>query len=285
MIDAHHHLWDPSRREYPWMAGDALDPIRRPYTVDDLRAVTKAAGVHATILVQTVSSATETEEFLATAAAEPVIAGVVGWVDLAAPDIADRLAELAGLGPLVGLRHQVETEPDEDWLLRPAVLAGLSTVAAAGLAFDLLVRSPQLPAATEVALRLPELRLVLDHAAKPPIATGEWEPWASGVAALAARENVVCKLSGLVTEADWSAWEVGHLRRYVDHVLDVFGPDRLMYGSDWPVCELAASYEVVLDAAIALTGSLSDAERLAVFEHNARTAYGLDASGDTPSRG
>ncbi|MEV7096564.1 amidohydrolase family protein [Amycolatopsis sp. NPDC051045] len=283
MIDAHHHLWDPSRREYPWMAGAALDPIRRPYTVDDLRAVTKAAGVHATILVQTVSSEEETAEFLATAAAEPVIAGVVGWADLTAPDVADRLASLTG--PLVGIRHQVENEPDDDWLLRPAVVAGLSTVAAAGLAFDLLVRPSQLPAAAEVALRLPELRLVLDHAAKPPIAAGEWEPWASGVAALAARDNVVCKLSGLVTEADWPGWEVGHLRRYVDHVLEVFGPERLLFGSDWPVCELAASYELVLDAAIALTGSLSDAERLAVFEHNARATYRLDAGGATSSRG
>jgi L-fuconolactonase len=265
------------------MAGAALDPIRRPYTVDDLRAVTKAAGVHATVLVQTVSSAEETAEFLSIAAAEPVVAGVVGWVDLAAPDVADRLAAFEG--PLVGIRHQVENEPDDEWLLRPEVVAGLSAVASAGLAYDLLVRAPQLPAAASLAARLPELRLVLDHAAKPPIAAGEWEPWASGVAALAARENVVCKLSGLVTEADWTGWEVGHLRRYVDHVLDVFGPGRLLFGSDWPVCELAASYEVVVDAAIALTGSLSDAERLAVFEHNARTVYGLDAGGDTPSRG
>ncbi|MET8845669.1 amidohydrolase family protein [Amycolatopsis sp. NPDC004625] len=283
MIDAHHHLWDPARRAYPWMAGDALDPIRRPYTVEDLRAVTEAAGVHATVLVQTVSSAEETEEFLGLAAAEPVIAGVVGWVDLAAPDVADRLAALDG--PLAGIRHQVETEPDDGWLLRPPVLTGLRAVADAGLAYDLLVRVGQLPAAASLAERLPELRLVLDHAAKPPIAAGEWEPWASGVAALAAHENVVCKLSGLVTEADWTGWEVGHLRRYVDHVLDVFGPGRLLFGSDWPVCELAASYEVVVDAAIALTGSLSDAERLAVFEHNARAVYGLDASGDTPSRG
>jgi L-fucono-1,5-lactonase len=275
MIDAHHHLWDPSRREYPWMAGAALDPIRRPYTVDDLRAVTKAAGVHATVLVQTVSSVEETSEFLATALAEPLIAGVVGWVDLAAPDLADRLASLRSQGPLVGIRHQVETEPDEDWLLRPEIMAGLSTVASAGLAYDLLVRPAQLPAATEVALRLPELRLVLDHAAKPPIASGEWEPWASRLARLAGRENVVCKVSGLVTEADWSGWEVGHLRRYVDHVLESFGPSRLLFGSDWPVCELAASYELVLDAAVALTSGLSDAERLAFFEHNAQAVYHL----------
>jgi L-fuconolactonase len=275
MIDAHHHLWDPSRREYPWMAGAALDPIRRPYTVDDLRAVTEAAGVHATVLVQTVSSDEETAEFLATAVAEPLIAGVVGWVDLAAPDLADRLAFLRSRGPLVGVRHQVESEPDEDWLLRPEIVAGLSTVASAGLAYDLLIRPAQLPAATEVALRLPELRLVLDHAAKPPIAAGEWEPWASGVAALAGRENVVCKVSGLVTEADWPGWEVGHLRRYVDHVLASFGPARLLFGSDWPVCELAASYELVLDTAVALTSGLSDAERLAFFEHNARRVYHL----------
>jgi len=275
MIDAHHHLWDPSRRAYPWMAGAALDPIRRPYTVDDLRAVTEAAGVHATVLVQTVSSDEETAEFLATAVAEPLIAGVVGWVDLAAPDLADRLAFLRSQGPLVGVRHQVESEPDEDWLLRPEIVAGLSTVASAGLTYDLLVRPAQLPAATEVALRLPELRLVLDHAAKPPIAAGEWEPWASGVAALAGRENVVCKVSGLVTEADWPGWEVGHLRRYVDHVLASFGPARLLFGSDWPVCELAASYELVLDTAVALTSGLSDAERLAFFEHNARRVYHL----------
>jgi L-fuconolactonase len=275
MIDAHHHLWDPSRREYPWMAGDAMDPIRRPYTVDDLRAVTKAAGVHATVLVQTVSAEEETAEFLATAKAEPVIAGVVGWVDLTAPDVADRLAALRELGPLAGVRHQVEEEPDDDWLLRPEVVAGLSAVADAGLAYDLLVRPAQLAAASEVALRLPGLRLVLDHAAKPPIAAGEWEPWASAVAALAERENVVCKLSGLVTAADWSGWEVAHLRRYVDHVLDAFGPSRLLFGSDWPVCELAAAYEVVLDAAVSLTGSLSDPERLAVFEHNARAVYNL----------
>jgi L-fuconolactonase len=283
MIDAHHHLWDPARRAYPWMAGAALDPIRRPYTVDDLRAVTKAAGVHATVLVQTVSSEAETEEFLATAAAEPLIAGVVGWVDLTAPSVADRLS--AFRGPLIGIRHQVEAEPDDDWLLRPPVVAGLGAVASAGLAYDLLVRVGQLPAAASLAARLPQLRLVLDHAAKPAIAAGEWEPWASGIAALAAHENVVCKLSGLVTEADWSGWEVGHLRRYVDHVLEVFGPSRVLFGSDWPVCELAASYELVLDVAVALTGGLSDAERLAVFEHNARRVYGLDADGETSSRG
>ena len=275
MIDAHHHLWDPARREYAWLAGDALAPIRRAYTVDDLREVTKAAGVHATVLVQTVSAVEETEEFLATAKAEPLIAGVVGWVDLTSPGIGDDLAALAEAGPLVGIRHQVEGEADDDWLLRPDVLRGLGAIEDAGLVYDLLVRPSQLPAARAAAARLPGLTFVLDHAAKPPIAAGEWEPWAGTVAALAEAENVHCKLSGLVTEADWASWHVGHLQRYVEHVLDVFGPARLLFGSDWPVCELVAAYEVVVDTAVELTGGLSDPERLAVFEHNARRVYNL----------
>jgi L-fuconolactonase len=275
VIDAHHHLWDPARRDYPWLAGAELDPIRHPYTVDDLRTVTHAAGVHATVLVQTLSDGGETEEFLATAAAEPVIAGVVGWVDLTAPDVADRLARLASLGPLVGIRHQVENEADPDWLLRDDVLRGLSAVGAAGLVYDLLVAPAQVPSAVKVAERLPELKLVLDHAAKPPIAAGEWQPWADGITALGERENVHCKLSGLVTEADWAQWQVGHLLRYADHVFRSFGARRVMFGSDWPVCELAAAYEVVLDAAVSLTGSLTDPERLEVFEYSAKRVYEL----------
>ncbi|MCU1685049.1 MAG: amidohydrolase [Amycolatopsis sp.] len=275
MIDAHHHLWDPARREYPWMAGEVLDPIRRPYTVDDLRAVTSAAGVRSTILVQTVSSVEETEEFLDVAAGEPVIAGVVGWVDLTAADVADQLSALAARGPLVGIRHQVEGESDPEWLARGDVLKGLAAVAAAGLSYDLLISPVQFPAAVAAADALPELTFVLDHAGKPPIVSGEWQPWAANLAGLGERPNVFCKLSGLVTEADWETWRVGHLRRHAEHIIDTFGPDRLMFGSDWPVCELAASYEVVLDAAMSLTGPLTDPERADVFEHSARRAYHL----------
>ncbi|ANN19361.1 amidohydrolase [Amycolatopsis orientalis] len=273
MIDAHHHLWDPSRRRYPWLADAALDPIRRPYTVDDLRAVTGAAGVRETVLVQTISSDEETREFLATASAEPLITGVVGWVELTAPDVADRLAALSG--PLVGIRHQVQDEPDPSWLTRPEVLRGLAAVGEAGLAYDLLVKPPQLDAALAAAKALPDQVFVLDHAAKPPITSGEWQPWADGVAALGALENVYCKLSGLVTEADWAEWKVGHLTRWTEHVLESFGASRLMFGSDWPVCELAAAYEVVVDTAVSLTSSLSDAERLEFFEGTARRAYRL----------
>lgn len=272
MIDAHHHLWDPARRDYPWLAGQALEPIRRPYTVDDLRAVAGAAGVRATVLVQTVSSEEETREFLEMAKTEPMIAGVVGWVDLTASGVADRLAAFDG--PLVGIRHQAQDEPDPEWLTRPEVLRGLAAVGEAGLAYDLLIKPPQLAAALAAASALPDQVFVLDHAAKPPIASGEWQPWADGVAALGALENVYCKLSGLVTEADWAEWEARQLTRWADHTLESFGASRVMFGSDWPVCELAATYEVVVDTAISLTGSLSDSERLSFFDGAARRAYG-----------
>ncbi|SDZ17805.1 L-fuconolactonase [Amycolatopsis xylanica] len=277
MIDAHHHLWDPSRRDYPWMSASALDPIRRPYTVDDLRAVARRAGVRSTVLVQTVSSVEETVEFLETAADEPIIAGVVGWVDLTADDIDSQLARLANSGPLVGIRHQVENEADPGWLARPDVIRGLAAIGRAGLAYDLLVQTPQLAAARTAVDALPDMTFVLDHAAKPPIASGAWQPWADEFAKLAERPNVYCKLSGLVTEADWNQWRVGHLRRHAEHVFESFGAQRVMFGSDWPVCELAASYEVVVDAALSLTGPLSDLERAEVFEHTARRAYALES--------
>ncbi|HEV2784543.1 MAG TPA: amidohydrolase family protein [Actinophytocola sp.] len=268
MVDAHHHLWDPRIRDYPWMSGTALAPIRRPYTVDDLRSVI-GPEVSATVLVQTVSSTAETEEFLAAASGSGgLIAGVVGWVDLTAPDIpADPL--------LVGVRHQVEDEPDPEWLLHDDVLRGLRAVGAADLVYDLLVRAPQRPAALEVVRRLPDVRFVLDHAGKPGIATGEGEPWASWITDLAALPNVVCKLSGLVTEATWDAWTADDIRPYAEHVLSAFGADRVMFGSDWPVCELAGSYAEVLKLTHDLLDGASASERAAVLAGTARRTYRL----------
>lgn len=265
IVDAHHHLWDPTRRDYPWMSGEALAPIRRPYTVDDLRSVA-GPSVSATILVQTISSAAETAEFLTTAdASAGLIAGVVGWVDLTAPELPDHRR-------LVGIRHQVEDEPDPDWLLRPGILAGLRTVGAAGLVYDLLVRAPQRPAALTAARRCPDVHFVLDHAGKPAIAAGEWEPWATWITELARLPNVSCKLSGLITEAPWSAWTPDRIRPYAEHVLHAFGPDRTMFGSDWPVCELAASYAETLTLAETL---LSPGDRTAVLTTTARNTYDL----------
>ncbi|MEV8361883.1 amidohydrolase family protein [Streptomyces niveus] len=278
VVDAHHHLWDLSVRDQDWITGPAMAPIRRDFGIADLAPEARAAGVGATVLVQTVTVAEETPEFLALADRNELIAGVVGWTDLTAPDIADTLAalrELPGGDKLVGIRHQVQGEPDPQWLLRPDVRYGLAAVADAGLAYDLIVLPHQLPAATAVAALLPQLTFVLDHLGKPPVASGALDPWAGHIRALAARPNVVCKLSGLVTEAKWDSWTADTLRPYTETVLDAFGSARLMFGSDWPVCRLAASYAEVVDVTRTLTADLSENERRAVFGATATAAYGL----------
>ncbi|MGQ4511192.1 amidohydrolase family protein [Streptomyces sp. DW26H14] len=278
LVDAHHHLWDLSVRDQEWITGPAMAPIRRDFGVGDLEPEARAAGVTATVLVQTISVPEETPEFLAVARGSDLVAGVVGWTDLTDPAVADRLAELKeapGGELLVGIRHQIQGQPDPEWILRPEVRRGLAAVAAAGLAYDLVVQAHQLPAAIRAAELLPGLTLVLDHLGKPRVAAGAVEPWARDVARLAERPNTVCKLSGLVTEADWDTWTVAGLRPYADTVLDAFGPARLMFGSDWPVCTLAASYARVLEAAREMTGSLTGDERADVFGGTARRVYGL----------
>jgi L-fuconolactonase len=270
-VDAHHHVWDLSVRDQDWIPEGS--PIRRDFTVADLAPEAAAAGVTRTVLVQTVTVAEETPEFLALAADHDLVAGVVGWTDLTRPDVADELARLRSLpggGFLKGIRHQVQGEPDPEWLLRPDVRRGLAAVAEAGLVYDLVVLPHQLPACAKAAAALPQLTFVLDHLGKPPIASGALEPWAPDIRALAAHPNTVCKLSGLVTEADPTHWTLDDLRPYADTVLDAFGPDRLMFGSDWPVCRLAATYGEVLDAARELVGTDTR-----VFETTALRVYDL----------
>jgi L-fuconolactonase len=237
--------------------------------------------VAASVVVQTVTVPGETPELLALADSSDLIAGVVGWTDLTAPDIADRIAALKerpGGGKLVSLRHQVQSEPDPDWLTRPDVLRGLAAVARAGLVYDLVITAGQLSASTRAAAAVPDLVFVLDHLGKPPIAAGRSEPWAQDLRRLAALPNTVAKLSGLVTEADWRRWQVADLRPYAEVALDAFGPARLMFGSDWPVCTLAASYPDVLAAAQDLTAGLTATEREAVFSGTATSIYGLLAA-------
>jgi L-fuconolactonase len=276
-VDAHHHIWDLSVREQSWMVGPELDPVRRNFTIDDLAPLAAAADVTATVVVQTVSVAAETPEFLDVAASNELVAGVVGWVDLTAPDVADALAGLQNRPDgswLKGIRHQVHDEADPRWLCRPDVRAGLKAVADAGLVYDLLTKTPQLPAAVETVAALPELAFVVDHISKPVIGADP-EPWATELRALAALPNVSCKLSGMVTEASWTDWKVADLRPYVEVVLDAFGPDRIMFGSDWPVCLLAASYAEVVEAAEDLTAGLTPTERNAIFSTTARRVYHL----------
>ncbi|MFJ1875683.1 amidohydrolase family protein [Streptomyces chartreusis] len=278
IVDAHHHVWDLSVRDQDWITGPELRPLRRNFGVGDLAPEARAAGVGRTVLVQTITVLEETPEFLALAAEHELIAGVVGWTDLTRPDIADelsRLRELPGGRYLKGIRHQVQGEADPEWLLRADVRRGLAAVAEAGLVYDLVVLPHQLPACVRAAADLPGLTFVLDHSGKPPIASAAREPWTRDVRALAALPNTVCKLSGLVTEADLADWTVTDLRPYADAVLEAFGPGRLMFGSDWPVCTLAATYGEVLAAARELTAALSDAERTQVFEGTAARVYGL----------
>ncbi|KTR09559.1 hypothetical protein NS184_02505 [Curtobacterium luteum] len=287
MIDAHHHLWDPADRPYPWM-DDSVAAIDRRFDVDDLRAATGGTDVTATIAVQAVHDEGETAFLLEQPA--PVV-GVVGWVDLTAPDVADRLAMLlagpptqpaAGPGPvtrpptptaptLVGIRHQAQDEPDPDWLARPDVSRGVRAVAAAGLAYDLLVRAREHTAALALVDAVPEARFVLDHAGKPDIAAGD-PAWRQRVRDFAARPNVVCKVSGLLTEAgpDWRSRPVA---RYAREVVEAFGPDRTAFGSDWPVSTLAAGYPAVLGTTRDALADLTDDERDAVFRGTAEATY------------
>ncbi|MER6569797.1 amidohydrolase family protein [Streptomyces sp. NPDC001093] len=277
-VDAHHHVWDLSVRDQDWIKGLELQPLRRNFHLADLEPEARAVGVDRTVLVQTVTVPEETPEFLTLAAEHDLIAGVVGWTDLTRPDIADelsRLRELPGGAFLKGIRHQVQGEPDPQWLLRPEVRRGLAAVARAGLVYDLVVLPHQLPACAEAAARLPQLTFALDHLGKPPIASGDREPWASALRALAALPNTVAKLSGLVTEADPASWTTADLRPYTDTALEAFGPDRLMFGSDWPVCTTAATYTEVHTAMSELTADLGDAERRALFEGTATAVYGL----------
>ena len=273
VVDAHHHLWDPAHRDYPWM-GDELAAIRRRFDAADLKPLIDANGIDHTVLVQTVSSLEETREFLQAAADNEFIAGVVGWVDLTDVSAGKTLAGLKrsqGGTFLVGIRHQVHDEPDPKWLLREDVQRGIAEVGEAGLVYDVLVRTRELPAALETVKRHSGMRFVIDHAAKPRIAAGARdEAWEEALAPLADLANVTCKLSGLVTEADWKAWTPGQLEPYVRRVLEWFGPERCMFGSDWPVCLLAAPYAEVMEAMRSITGD--DAN---VFGETATRVYGL----------
>lgn len=279
IIDAHHHVWDPAARSHAWL--DALPALRRRFGLDDLQAAAAPLGVTASVLVQVLPDVTETEEFLADAGggggAVPV-AGVVGWVDLCGEDVASEIArirEQAGGERLAGVRHLVQDEPDPAWLDRPEVRRGLRAVGQAGLVYDLLIRPPQLPAALRLTADLDQVRFVLDHAAKPRICDGLLEPWATMLGELAARPNVVCKMSGLVTEAG-AGWRREQFGPYVDVLLASFGPGRLLFGSDWPVCLLAATYaEVLVLARDLLSPHLSPAELDAFFAANARAVYAL----------
>ena len=273
VIDAHVHLWDLAVRPQPW--ADPFPALHRSFLLPDLADVLAAHGVDSAIVVQAGDSYDETLDLLASAAASDVLAGVVGWVDLASADASAQRDELrAALGgdKLVGVRHQLQLEPDAGWLSRPAVRSGLAMLAD-DLCFDVVVSPAQLPLVVETARALPDVRFVLDHAGKPGIAGGDLASWRAAIAALAELPNVAAKLSGLVTEADWTSWTQADLEPVIAHVLDAFGPSRVMAGSDWPVCLLAADYSAVQGTLAPALAALTEAERADVLGGTARRWY------------
>jgi L-fuconolactonase len=276
-IDAHQHFWRYSPEAYPWI-DDRMAGLRRDFLPEDLAPEIRRAGVDATVAVQASQTVEETRWLLELADAHPFIAGVIGWVDLRAPDVEDRLAAVARSPRLVGIRHIVQSEPDDRFLLRPDFCRGVAAAGARGLVYDILIYPRHLPVAAEFAARFAGQRFVLDHLAKPEIRSRAIESWARDLRRLAAAPNVYCKLSGLITEADWQAWTPDGLRPYLDVAFDCFGAERLIAGSDWPVCTLAGDYAAAIGVvADYLAGRPAD-ERDAVLGGNARRVWRL-ASG------
>ena len=272
-VDAHHHLWRLDRGDYGWLTPD-LAALHRDFGPPDIAPLLAAAGVEATVLVQAAPTPEETRHLLDVAACWPTCRGVVGWCDLAAPGASAALEDLSKEPLLKGIRPMVQDEPDGDWLLGPPVLAATATAAALGLRFDALVRADQISSLIAFADRRPDLPIVLDHAGKPDIAAGAWSPWADDIARLAERPHVVCKLSGLLTEAGGRAGDAD-LAPYVDHLLETFGPSRLLWGSDWPVLILAGDYPSWRDQSLRLLGALSADEQAAILGGVAQRFYDL----------
>lgn len=273
-IDSHQHFWRYNPREYPWM-DDSRAPLRVDIMPPAMQPLLAQAKIDGTVAVQARQNLRETEFLLALAAEYDFIRGVVGWVDLSAADIEAQLERFASHPRLVGIRHIVHDEADDRFMLGGGFLRGLAQLQAYGLRYDLLVFPRHLPVALDVVKRFPEQRFVLDHIAKPFIKDGIIQPWERDIRALAACDNVCCKVSGMVTEAAWGAWTQADFTPYLDVVFDCFGSERLMFGSDWPVCELAGSYSEVLNIVERYITALSADEQAAVMGGNASDFYQL----------
>jgi L-fuconolactonase len=275
IVDSHQHFWQVGRFDYPWMSPE-VDVLCHDYLPSHLQPILTRNAVEKTILVQASNSVEETRWLLSLADEHSFIGGVVGWVDLESNEVAAQLDEFIAHPKFKGVRHLVENEPADDWLTQKTVIGGLRQLSKRSLSYDLLVHTRHLKYAETVVAKCPELRFVIDHMVKPPIASGEIDEWARKLSEIALCPNVWCKLSGLVTEADWVNWRVEDLKPYVEKVLECFGPGRMMFGSDWPVCLLAASYERVLEAFETLLVDIDDKGRDLIFSKNAIEFYRVE---------
>ena len=277
VIDAHQHFWDLGKSEfdYSWMDTEALTPIRKTYLPVDLKKHLGATGVDQSIFVQTQHNVEENRWILKLCEQNEFLAGMVGWVDLSSAECESQLEEFKDNPHFVGIRHVTHDEPDDDWIVRDDVMNGLRVLEKHSMPFDLLFFVKHLKHAQTLGKALPNLPMVIDHLAKPEIKDGRLDNWEANFRAAAQFPNMYCKISGMVTEADWNEWKPDDLRPYVEIALEVFGPERCMYGSDWPVCELAGTYEQVVGAARDVLSELSEAEQQQVFGGTAKKFYGL----------
>lgn len=274
-IDAHQHFWKISRGDYGWLNETDVPAIYRDYLPADLAPLISQCGIDKTILVQCAETVDETRFLLSLAEATLFVGGVVGWVDLGARDAPDQIAQLARNKKLKGFRPMLQNLPEDDWILRPELRDGLRAIAANGLRFDVLIFPRHLPHAAKFFAAYPDLPMVIDHGAKPYIARGEIEPWKSQMRAIARDfPDVFCKLSGLATEAA-PGWTIDNLRPYADALIEIWGPSRLMWGSDWPVLNLAGDYSRWFQTAQNLTSGLSDGERAEIFGGTAARFYAI----------
>lgn len=273
-IDAHQHFWQYSPTAYDWI-DNTMMPLQQNFLPEHLESLLKQNGFFGSVAVQALQTEAETEFLLNLAAQYDFIKGVVGWADLQAADVETKLAKLAQYPKLKGLRHVVQSEPDDQFLLRPAFLRGISLLQNFNLTYDILIFPKHLPVATEFVAKFPDQPFVLDHIAKPFIKTHEVAPWAQHIRELAQHPHVYCKLSGMVTEADWHHWQPTDFKPYLDVVTEAFGPDRLMIGSDWPVCTLSGTYAEVMNLVKEYLGQLSKDDQEKILGGNAVKFYNL----------
>jgi L-fuconolactonase len=276
-IDAHHHLWNYRKPDYEWI-GVGMELLARDFNCADLQAAIRSSAIGGTVAVQARQSLDETDWLLDQADSADFIRGVVGWAPLTHPDLSALLERWHGRTKLKGLRHIVQDEPDEEFILRDDFNAGIAQLAQTRLVYDILIYEKHLPATIKFVDQHPNQIFVIDHIAKPRIREKTVEPWRSNLIKLAKREHVFCKISGMVTEADWKNWAAADLRPYLDSVLQAFGPGRLMFGSDWPVCLLACPYENWYQTSRDLLAELSDSEKDQIFGAVATKVYSLDAA-------